>query len=111
MLVPVAIKLDEDDLEDFCIMVVHLFAGVCKAVLEEAADVPVLGVCLGMQALAHVHGAKVQRAAEPVHGRLSHISHNGHPLFRDIPSGSGQTQSLSFRLTCALLFMSRSRNG
>ena len=49
---------------------------------------PVLGVCLGMQALAHAVGASVVRAPEPVHGRLSNIRHDGHPLFRGIPSGA-----------------------
>jgi para-aminobenzoate synthetase len=50
--------------------------------------VPVLGVCLGMQALAHANGAAVVRAPEPVHGRLSNIRHAGHRLFQGIPSGA-----------------------
>lgn len=50
-------------------------------------EVPVLGVCLGMQALAHVHGARVRHAPEAVHGRLSDVRHTGNPLFRGIPSG------------------------
>jgi para-aminobenzoate synthetase len=52
--------------------------------------VPILGVCLGHQALAAVNGGKVVRAPEPVHGRLSAVQHTGHPLFADIPSGPGQ---------------------
>ena len=48
---------------------------------------PVLGVCLGMQALAVAHGAAVQHAPYPVHGNLSGITHSGHPLFAGIPSG------------------------
>lgn len=55
--------------------------------LEEAEDVPILGVCLGMQALAHVHGGQVVRAVEPIHGRLSQVCHTGNPLFTGIPSG------------------------
>lgn len=51
-------------------------------------DVPVLGVCLGMQALAAVHGGHVIHAPEPVHGRLSDVEHTGHPLFSGIPSGN-----------------------
>lgn len=62
-------------------------AGVCCKVFEEAPNVPVLGVCLGMQALAVAHGAAVQHAPYPVHGNLSGITHNGHPLFSGIPSG------------------------
>ena len=63
-------------------------AGVCKQLFEEDLQVPVLGVCLGMQALAVSHGASVQHAPEPIHGRLSHIEHTGHQLFQHIPSGS-----------------------
>ena len=49
---------------------------------------PILGVCLGMQALAHTHGGRVVRAPEPIHGRLSEIEHSGHPLFAGLPSGA-----------------------
>lgn len=49
--------------------------------------VPVLGVCLGMQALALAYGAAIERAPDPVHGRLSEVAHTGHPLFAGIPSG------------------------
>lgn len=52
---------------------------------------PILGVCLGHQALALVHGASVVRAPEPVHGRLSELRHTGdHPLMAGIPSGPGE---------------------
>ena len=73
------------------------FIGICQAILEEAEETPILGVCLGMQALAHIHGATVSKAAQPIHGRLSHISHSGHPLFRDIPSGQ---QKINWSLMC-----------
>ncbi len=46
---------------------------------------PVLGVCLGHQAIAMVHGASVARAKEVVHGKLSRISHLGGHLFQDVP--------------------------
>ncbi len=59
-----------------------------KTLLEEAESVPILGVCLGMQALAHVHGGQVIQAAEPIHGRLSQVRHNSNALFRGIPSGT-----------------------
>lgn len=58
-------------------------------VLTGLPDTPILGVCLGHQALALVHGAAVVRAPEPVHGRLSELCHSGHPLFAGIPSGPG----------------------
>lgn len=61
--------------------------GICLRVLLECGDIPILGVCLGHQALGYVHGAKVVRASVPVHGRLSDVEHNYCRLFRDIPSG------------------------
>ncbi|KAK9913250.1 hypothetical protein M0R45_037073 [Rubus argutus] len=61
--------------------------GICLQVLLDCWNVPILGVCLGHQALGYVHGAKVVHASEPVHGRLSEIEHNGCRLFNDIPSG------------------------
>ncbi len=57
-------------------------------VLQHLPTVPVLGICLGHQALAAVHGAAVVSAPEPVHGRLSRLGHSGHPLFKDVPRGS-----------------------
>ena len=68
-------------------------AGVSRDVMAEGVGVPVLGVCLGMQALAHANGAAVVRAPEPVHGRLSSIRHGRHPLFRGIPSGEWRRSS------------------
>ncbi|PNH04621.1 Para-aminobenzoate synthase [Tetrabaena socialis] len=63
--------------------------GVCLEVLQQLHDVPILGICLGHQALALAHGASVVAAPEPVHGRLSQLRHSGHELFRDIPSEGG----------------------
>ncbi|KAJ3698689.1 hypothetical protein LUZ61_002394 [Rhynchospora tenuis] len=61
--------------------------GVCLHILRECGDIPILGVCLGHQALGFVHGAKIAHAPEAVHGRLSEIEHTGHNLFKHIPSG------------------------
>lgn len=47
---------------------------------------PVLGVCLGHQAIALVHGCEVGRAARVVHGKLSRITHSDDPLFEGVPS-------------------------
>ncbi|XP_010273553.1 PREDICTED: aminodeoxychorismate synthase, chloroplastic isoform X3 [Nelumbo nucifera] len=61
--------------------------GICLKLLLECKDIPILGVCLGHQALGYVHGARVIHAPEPVHGRLSEIEHTGCNLFHGIPSG------------------------
>ena len=61
--------------------------GICADVLSNAVDVPVLGVCLGHQALAAVHGGVVGRAPVPMHGRLHVVVHDDSPLFAGIPSG------------------------
>lgn len=69
-------------------LVAWLLAGVCNAVLQQLDDVPILGVCLGHQALAHVHGGRVVHAPEPVHGRLSKVQFQEHELFAGIdPQG------------------------
>jgi para-aminobenzoate synthetase len=60
--------------------------GVCRDALTQG-EVPVLGVCLGHQGLAHVRGASVVRGADIVHGRSSEIFHGGDALFAAIPQG------------------------
>jgi para-aminobenzoate synthetase len=60
--------------------------GVSLEVLQRAG-LPVLGVCLGHQALAHVTGGAIAHAPEVMHGRLSEIHHDGHGLFAGIPQG------------------------
>jgi anthranilate synthase/aminodeoxychorismate synthase-like glutamine amidotransferase len=51
-----------------------------------AASVPILGVCLGHQAIAAAFGASIVRAAEPRHGRTSQVEHSASELFAHIPS-------------------------
>ncbi len=56
-----------------------------SAQMIAGTTVPLLGVCLGHQGIAHHFGGNVIRAAEPVHGRGAEIIHTGDPLFADIP--------------------------
>jgi para-aminobenzoate synthetase len=62
-------------------------AGISLQLLRAQLPFPILGVCLGFQALALAHGGRITHAPEPVHGRLSCVAHSGHPLFAGIPSG------------------------
>ncbi|SDS48753.1 para-aminobenzoate synthetase [Brevibacterium siliguriense] len=59
--------------------------GICAEVIEHSL-IPVLGVCLGHQGIAHVHGGMVAHAPEPRHGRVSMIRHSEAELFAGIPS-------------------------
>jgi para-aminobenzoate synthetase len=58
--------------------------GVCAEAIREA-EVPLLGVCLGHQGLCSVYGAKVVHAPEPMHGRISAITHRDVGLFAGLP--------------------------
>lgn len=60
-------------------------AGLSLELVERAAAIPLLGICLGLQALATVHGGRIVRAPEPVHGKTSEIHHTGDGLFRGLP--------------------------
>jgi anthranilate synthase/aminodeoxychorismate synthase-like glutamine amidotransferase len=51
-----------------------------------AAGVPVLGVCLGHQAIGYVYGASIVRAGELMHGKTSPIEHDGAGVFAGLPS-------------------------
>ncbi len=61
-------------------------AGCSEDIVRELhTEIPLLGVCLGHQAIATALGGKVVPATEPMHGRTSSITHNGTPLFASIP--------------------------
>jgi para-aminobenzoate synthetase component 2 len=62
-------------------------SGVCRPIIAEyGAQVPILGVCLGHQAIAEVYGAVVDRAPELLHGKTSQVEHDGRGVFADLPS-------------------------
>lgn len=61
-------------------------AGVSAAIIERfAGRVPVLGVCLGHQCLADMHGLPVERHAVLMHGKTSEVSHDGQGVFAGLP--------------------------
>jgi anthranilate synthase component 2 len=60
-------------------------AGICLDLIRQAApSIPILGVCLGHQAIGQAFGGQVVRAPSPVHGKLSDIHHQGGSVFRGI---------------------------
>jgi anthranilate synthase component 2 len=63
-------------------------AGICLPLIHAAAETgtPLLGVCLGHQAIGQAFGGKVVRCHEIVHGKAGSIRHTGHGVFRDLPS-------------------------
>ena len=61
-------------------------AGVSVELVVAAERVPLLGICLGLQALAVAYGGRVVRGPEPVHGKTSLIHHQGTDLFDGVRS-------------------------
>ena len=63
-------------------------AGICLALVHAAAEtkMPLIGVCLGHQAIGEAFGGKVVRSHEIVHGKMGIMQHGGKGLFADLPS-------------------------
>ena len=63
-----------------------VYFGVCADVLlNPKKDLSVLGVCLGMQGIAHYFGGKVVQSNKPMHGKTSPIKHNEKGVFKNVP--------------------------
>jgi anthranilate synthase component 2 len=68
-------------------------AGICLELIEKAQDqVPVLGVCLGHQAIGQAFGGKVIRAPQLMHGKMSEIRHQAKGIFAEVPDGFAATR-------------------
>lgn len=62
-------------------------AGVSLPIIEHfAGKLPILGVCLGHQAIAQVFGGKISKAFQPMHGKQSRVFHQGAGLFNNLPT-------------------------
>lgn len=65
-------------------------AGISVDVIRRyGSEIPLLGVCLGHQAIGEAYGGNVIRASRVMHGKLSHITHDGTGLFAGVPSPLG----------------------
>jgi anthranilate synthase component 2 len=79
-------------------------AGICLDILKTAPrDLPILGVCLGHQAMGQAEGGKVIRAQTLMHGKTDAIAHTGVGLFKDIPSPFTATRYHSLSIERASL--------
>jgi anthranilate synthase/aminodeoxychorismate synthase-like glutamine amidotransferase len=68
-------------------------SGICVDVIRRfAGEIPILGVCLGHQAIGHAFGGKVIRAPEIMHGKTSRIHHDNRTIFKELPQDFAATR-------------------
>jgi len=74
-------------------------AGICCDLIRAAAGrIPILGGCLGHQAIGQVFGGEVVRAPKPMHGKVSPVLHEGTDVFAGLPTPFGATRYHSLTL-------------
>jgi anthranilate synthase component 2 len=79
-------------------------AGICLELIERApAELPILGVCLGHQAIGQVFGGEVVRAKTLMHGKTSPIHHNDDGVFKGLPNPFTATRYHSLAVSRASL--------
>ncbi|MDX1382621.1 MAG: aminodeoxychorismate/anthranilate synthase component II [Thermoanaerobaculia bacterium] len=73
-------------------------AGVCVELLRREAEIPLLGVCLGHQALGYAFGAEIELAPRLMHGKTSDVRHEGTGIFAGLPDPFVATRYHSLRV-------------
>ncbi|GAA6166688.1 anthranilate synthase component II [Sessilibacter corallicola] len=62
------------------------YFGACSEIIEQFSDlIPMLGICLGMQGLANVYGAKIVESENPCHGKTSIVQHTNSGILKGLP--------------------------
>ncbi|MCB1592580.1 MAG: aminodeoxychorismate/anthranilate synthase component II [Alphaproteobacteria bacterium] len=63
-------------------------AGICLELIRRTADtdIPLFGVCLGLQSMAQAFGGRVVRAPAPMHGKVSSVRHQSKAVFKGLPN-------------------------
>lgn len=67
--------------------------GICQEIIRHFSNrIPVLGVCLGHQTIAHVFGANIVKGKRPMHGKVTKMNHTGEGILKNIPSPMNVTR-------------------
>ena len=68
-------------------------AGICLEVIEKfKGKIPILGICLGHQAIGYAFGGKVVKGTEPIHGKVSKIKHHNEGIFKNLKNPMNVTR-------------------